>query len=468
MKIAFVHYHLKTGGVTTVLRQQVTALRRHCDCLVLTGDRAGTELPCRIVEIPGLGYNRPGVSPSTTDRITDRMLDALRQQWPGGCDILHIHNPLIAKNRRFLDVINRLQQAGINLFLQIHDFAEDGRPDVYYLQEYPADCHYGVINLRDKKILRHAGLKEVGLHHLPNAVEPLPMQSQKSHDPLVLYPVRAIRRKNIGEAIILSFFLKGGRRLAITQPPNSPADLTSYRDWGHWIDANRLPVDLAAGRHTPFPQLVNAADSMITTSIAEGFGFSFLEPWTAGKWLWGRRLDAICADFEVNGIRLDGLYQRFKVPLTWIDRERYAYCWRRAVRETAHRYGYSVASETIDQAVARRFQSDWIDFGLLDERRQRQVGNRLIRDPAARQTLVEINPWLNDPGEPWPAGGLIESNRQAIRERYGQEQYRDRVLAIYDRVIGQRVCHRIDKRAVIEAFVDLDHFSLLQWGGYES
>jgi len=26
MKIAFIHYHLRTGGVTTVLRQQVEAL----------------------------------------------------------------------------------------------------------------------------------------------------------------------------------------------------------------------------------------------------------------------------------------------------------------------------------------------------------------------------------------------------------------------------------------------------------
>ena len=30
MKIAFMHYHLKTGGVTTVIKQQLEALDQHC------------------------------------------------------------------------------------------------------------------------------------------------------------------------------------------------------------------------------------------------------------------------------------------------------------------------------------------------------------------------------------------------------------------------------------------------------
>jgi len=38
MKIAFIHYHLKTGGVTTVLKQQVEVLRDTCDIMVLTGE----------------------------------------------------------------------------------------------------------------------------------------------------------------------------------------------------------------------------------------------------------------------------------------------------------------------------------------------------------------------------------------------------------------------------------------------
>ena len=37
MRIAFVHYHLKTGGVTTVIKRQVDAIQNTCDVLTITG-----------------------------------------------------------------------------------------------------------------------------------------------------------------------------------------------------------------------------------------------------------------------------------------------------------------------------------------------------------------------------------------------------------------------------------------------
>lgn len=468
MKVAFVHYHLKTGGVTTVLRQQVTALRHTCDCLVLTGERAEAQLPCRIIEIQGLGYDQPGTGHPNADQVAGRVLRALKRQWPDGCDILHIHNPLLAKNRQLIPIISRLQQSGVNLFLQLHDFAEDGRPMAYYGDEYPADCHYGVINARDKKILQAAGLEKEGLHYLPNAIEPLPSAPCADRSPLVLYPVRAIRRKNIGEAIVLAAFFLKGRQLAITQPPNSPADILSYNDWVCWINENRLPVVVEAGRGTAFPQLVGRADSMVTTSIAEGFGFSFLEPWTAGKWLWGRRLKGVCTDFTDRGIQLDGLYDRLDIPFDWIDRDMYAQSCREALINAADQYGYSISDTTPDQAISNLFQTQRIDFGLLNERLQRMVGNRLIRDPDARKTLSAMNPWLDHPDLLTGAPDTIASNRQAVLDHYGLNQYGQRLLAIYDQVVHQRVCHRIDKSAVVEAFLDLDHFSLLQWGRYEA
>jgi hypothetical protein len=58
-----------------------------------------------------------------------------------------------------IKILKSLQKRGVNLFLQIHDFAEDGRPFDYFADEYPADCHNGVINQRDYEILLAAGLK---------------------------------------------------------------------------------------------------------------------------------------------------------------------------------------------------------------------------------------------------------------------------------------------------------------------
>lgn len=466
MKIAFVHYHLKTGGVSAVLKRQITAVRGACDILVLTGDRAATDLPCKVVEIPELGYSQPHMRPPHPDKVAERVLQGLTHTWPGGCDILHVHNPTLAKNRQFLQIIKRLQQAGVNLFLQIHDFAEDGRPDAYFEEAYPADCHYGVINVRDREILRKAGLEEAGLHYLPNAVDRL--DARESHRPtnLILYPVRAIRRKNLGEAILLSLFFDAGRRLALTQPPNSPADITSYRDWVRWADRNRLPVDFEMGRSVAYPVLVGASVSMVTTSIAEGFGLSFLEPWTAGRLLWGRRLD-ICRDFERSGMRLDSLYERIDVPWDWIDADLFHRHWHAAVARAAACYGHGVDGEKAEPAFTRLTDPEEVDFGMLSEIFQRQVLTRLIRDPSAKSELTRLNPWLAHPGRVADTPAMIESNRRAVLSHYTTADYRRRLLRIYHQVVSRPVCHRIDKAVLRDAFLDLDHFPLLKWGVYE-
>lgn len=467
MKIAFVHYHLKTGGVTTVLKRQIMAIQGICDTLVLTGDRAAADLPCQVVEIPELGYDRPGAPPPSADTLAGRICTVLSDQWPGGCDVLHIHNPTLAKNGQFLQIIKRLQQAGVTLFLQIHDFAEDGRPDVYFDEDYPADCHYGVINTRDADILRSAGLNDSGLHHIPNAVESLRVSASQGPKHQILYPVRALRRKNLGEAILLSMYFTNDRRLAITQPPNSPTDIVSYRDWVDWVRQNRLRVDFEVGKTVDFLTLVGTSESVITTSITEGFGLAFLEPWTAGKLLWGRRLEDICVDFENNGICLDGLYENIAVPLAWIDAEAFARKWHDAVIGAVERYSHSVAAETVAQAFARLTRGGGVDFGILSEKFQRQVLNRLIADPSAKAALVSLNPWLSHPGFVPEPSAIIESNRHAIEQHYGKQRYRHRLLAVYDRVVNHPVCHRIDKGALCDAFFDLNRFSLLKWAAYD-
>jgi hypothetical protein len=467
MKIAFIHYHLKTGGVTTVLRQQVAALEKTCDCLVLTGDRAGAELPCEIVEIPGLGYDRPGALPTGPDPIVERVREALKDMWPSGCDVLHIHNPILAKNRQFLQILKGLQQFGIRLFLQVHDFAEDGRPKAYFEADYPADCHYGVINARDAGFLLRAGLERTGVHLLPNAVNGLPGCSNSDRKAKILYPVRAIRRKNLGEAILLTLYLKNGQRIVITQPPNSPADMRSYGDWVRWVEEKRLPMDFEAGTTTPFPELVEQSESMLTTSIAEGFGFSFLEPWTAGKWLWGRRLDSVCADFEKKGIRLDFLYDRLRIPLAWIDGNAFARSWRRAVDAAAAHYGRTLRTDETDQALVRLVNREVIDYGLLNEKFQRQVLGRLLDRPACKRTLIDLNPWLENTGVVSGSTAVIEHNRRSVSRHYGAASYRTRLLDIYDRVVCHPVHQCIDKTTLLNQFFDLDHFPLLKWGPYE-
>jgi hypothetical protein len=467
MKIALLHYHLKTGGVTTVLKRQVAALRGNCDTLVLTGDRAETTLPCRVAEIPEIGYDRPGSPLHSAQPVAEKILEAISTAWPRGCDVLHVHNPTLAKNRCILQVLKRLQQSGVALFLQIHDFAEDGRPKAYFREPYPADCHYGVINSRDRGILLKAGLDAAGVHLIPNAIEPLPVATQGRPDPFVIYPIRAIRRKNLGEAILLALFLRNGQRLAVTQPPNSPQDIASYRLWKRYVMERGLRVSFDVGRQYDFGALVGAAASMVTTSIAEGFGFSFLEPWTAGKLLWGRKLDDICRDFEQNGVRLDALYSRLEVPFVWLDTEVFSRRWRAAAVAAAEAYDYALAPGAVERGLDALKRSAVADFGNLDEVLQRQILSRLLKDAAARADLVGLNPWLAHPGDGSDSAGIIANNRKVVADCYGPSPYRERLLTIYDRVVHHPVRHRIDKRVLLEAFFDFEHFPLLKWGTHD-
>jgi hypothetical protein len=418
------------------------------------------------VEIPEIGYDLPESPPHEPQPVADKILKAISNAWSCGCDVLHVHNPTLAKNRCFLRVLNRLQQSGISLFLQIHDFAEDGRPNAYFREPYPADCHYGVINSRDREILLKAGLDSGGVHLVPNAIQPLPLEVRRP-EPLVLYPIRAIRRKNLGEAILLSLFLRNGQRLDVSQPPNSPQDIASYWAWKRYVKEKRLNVNFDVGQKIDFFTLVGTAASMVTTSIAEGFGFSFLEPWTAGLLLWGRKLGEVCRDFEQNGIRLDHLYDRLEVPFDWFDMDAFFQRRREAALAAAAAYDHPLAPETLDRGLASIERSKMVDFGNLDETSQRHVLSRLLTDAAARANLVTLNPWLAHPGVASDAAEIIANNRKAVANRYGPALYRERLLTIYDRVSHHPVRHRLDKRVLLDAFFDLERFPLLKWGVYD-
>jgi len=467
MKIAFVHYHLKTGGVTTVIRQQIEAIQPTCDVLTITGEAPVTTYASPVACIPGLGYDRPGASLIKPEKVADAILKAIEAQWPQGCDLLHVHNPLLAKNRQFLNILKALQQKGIKLLLQIHDFAEDGRPRVYFRDTYPADCHYAVINSRDYHILRQAGLQAQGLHLISNNIHPLPSKDpDRPQPPLILYPIRAIRRKNIGEAILISLFFKHAETLAITLPPNSPADQPSYDAWKRFVADHRLSVTFELGRHHDFSELVKTSRSFITTSINEGFGFSYLEPWSAHKLLWGRMLPDICQDFQENGVALDHLYTQLSIPLKWIDRDRFTTQWREAVANATTLFNHRMDSVQIEDALARITANDTIDFGLLHESFQHHVITKILTHRPRADELVEHNPFLDHPGQVPNEDELIPKNNAAVLAHYTGKGYRDRLLATYQHVISTPVRQHIDKSILIGQFLDLNKFSLLKWKPY--
>lgn len=467
MKIVFLHYHLKPGGVTTVLRHQVQSLLPGTVAVVLSGEAPTIPFPAPVVTVSGIGYDGTPGTDKPAIEIASAIDQAIARTFGGAgmCDLIHIHNPILAKNSKFLDIIRHLQKMGYPLLLQIHDFAEDGRPSVYYRDEpYPENCHYSVINRRDYRFLEESGLDPDGLHYLPNSVSPAEPSSRKADSAdFVLFPVRAIRRKNIGEALLLSLYLPPAGQIYITLPPNSPADYPSYRHWQQLTVKRQLPVQFEMGLQIDFRTLLQQACHVLSTSISEGFGFAFLEPWVAGKRMEGRLLPDICSDFSNTGIELDHLYRQLVFPMDWIERDRLIRHFKVCYDRNCRLFGFASQMPSARTFTAPLQEADMLDFGMLDEPLQTQLIKAVHSDPAKRERLAALNPALLRMGLKSNSGLKIERNRDRILKAYGQRAYGERLAQIYRQVMSQSVYHRIDKFQLAMRFFKFYNFSLLKW-----
>lgn len=477
LRIVFLHFHAKPSGVTRVIQQQMDALRDDAECIFIAGNN-GNGGPLegdwnlrKVLIVAGVGYD--GIRPEErVDSTVSHILKAIESQWPSGCDLIHVHNPLLNKNRDFLAILKTLQNKGIPLFLQIHDTAEDFRPESYYSQEeYPINCHYGVINSRDYQLFLQAGLKPEGLHLLPNCVTPLVSQNQtltdSGHDrfpsPFVLYPVRAIRRKNIGEAILLSCFFPPPVHLGITLPPSSPVDYPSYESWKAFALREGLPVYFELGLAKPLAHWIPETLCMISTSIREGFGFTFLEPWTAGRGLIGRRIPSVVEDFQQQGIEFPDLYDHLFIPTEFLPFGEARARWEGMVRETYEQYGVPLDPRVIETAWNRIIEGGKMDYPYLHPLIAQQFIRECKGNSKLRERLLDLNPFLETSIEKVGTArrpDLIESNRMRVLSAYSLEKYREQLLSVYRKVLTMPVHHSIDKKNLLQSFLDLKFFYL--------
>ncbi|MFP3091251.1 glycosyltransferase [Treponema sp. TIM-1] len=472
MKIALVHYHLHRGGVTSVMYNQAQALLEGGDeVLIITGDEPPADAPFSGVCVKALQYDRPG-TPEAPARdlgeaarnLADALLRAMETHWGVPADIIHVHNPLIQKNAALVPALNILTSRGLRFLLQTHDLAEDFRPDVYMAHdEYPENCHYAVINSRDYSFLHRAGLKTPGLHLLPNEVFPLnaaPGLERKRY----LYPVRAIKRKNLGEALFLSLFIPKGKTIAITLPPNSEKDNRVYRFWVELAKELKLPVEFEIGSTDAFSRIIGSAYCAITTSVKEGFGFSFLEPWLAGRAVIGRRIDYVCKDFEEAGIRFDSLYPSINIPMVYISQTMLRKKMDHTIAGVYDAFGLEPPHYIINMLNNELFSREELDFGRMDEESQEYIIRTMVSNEAVFRDIAEVNPFLTGLAEWRPDEDLIARNREVISEVYGRERIRKKIRDVYQAVYTTPVMHKISKTMLLELYLDPLRLSLVEVG----
>jgi len=302
------------------------------------------------------------------------------------------------------------------------------------------------------------------LHLLSNTVSPFKVQPEKRiHKEIVLYPVRAIRRKNIGEALLLSLFFQNNEILAITLPPNSPRDWATYDGWKKFAHDHGLNVIFEATTHYDFIVLVKSAKCLITTSISEGFGVAFLEPWTAGQALVGRNLPDICRDFSQNGILLDHLYNQILIPVDWFDINQFYEKWKTCILNNACRFHIEIADSRIDTAFQTITKDNCIDFAYLNEDMQQLVISTLINDTSFIKQILQLNTFLADVTRIPDCHDRISHNMTSVLSSYSKKAYQHRLMDTYAKVVQKPVTHLIDKQALAREFLNPETFSLLKW-----
>lgn len=515
MKLAILHYHLNRGGVTRVIENQLLALDAVLPAgetwpvaLIYGGGREDwpEDLPQRLQSIrlslhvlPELEYDeiRTDDDPQS-DTLDEPLLNLLDElQFAPRETVLHVHNHALGKNVALPPAICLLAERGYALLLEPHDFAEDFREENFralaqalaeqspggswhgWLYPQAPHVHYAVLNGRDQRILRAAGVDPTCLHLLPNPVPAsgrLPPAGEirgrlaeefavGREDRFVLYPVRGIRRKNLGEALLYSELAPPQTVIGLTLPPLNPVEQPSYEQWKQLAAELELPCrfELGAPGGLGFTENLAAADLILTTSLAEGFGMVFLEAWLAGRRLVGRDLPEITADFTQAGVRLDGLRARLEIPLELIGNHAFRQTVLDAYRLTLAAYDRPQPLNLSDGLDAK-VQRGRVDFADLDRTLQQQVIRGVCQDREVRRQVLRSNPWIYRAFTVGPneASELIEENARVIGRYFSLRPSGRRLLELYQRVAGSpragaiRPLARADR--ILNAFLELSRF----------
>ena len=479
MNIVILHCHFERGGVTQVVQNHIRSLQNLDDVhqiFLLSGPRiTGLSTETRSIVksliVDDFDYDPPGLASESALQRGQHLFHQVQQTLTtAGLNpkdtILHWHNHSLGKNASAPAVISKLAEQGWRLLLQIHDFAEDNRPQNYlhlinqvgatsksdldrYLYPVASQIHYASLTSFDKNVLSKLGITESQTHCLPNSVTAPTNEKLNQQESLqivrkeirlpedaswCLYPVRGIRRKNVGEFVLLSRWLPPSMHSGLTICPVTAAEKRSYQRW-HALARTLAPnAHFDAAHHTglTFAQSLSASSFVLSTSVAEGFGMAFLEPWLMGKRVVARRLKNVVGDFESSGMNLAQFYQSVLIPgsKSWLQECR---------SEVAKQKQLAFASLPINFAPTSREHdepdSDAIDFGQLIPTRQVEVLKRISIDAGFEKHTQERNATLVASLQCQDDAKLVDENAELVANEYTIEKTTERLAVIYQTLL---------------------------------
>jgi hypothetical protein len=212
-------------------------------------------------------------------------------------------------------------------------------------------------------------------------------------------------------------------------------------------------VEFETGLSAPFEAVMGSARTVITTSVKEGFGFSFLEPWTAGIAVTGRRIDYVCRDFEEAGLCFDGLYSGVAIPAEYAGPPELRAKTAAALSRVYAAFGTALPP-AVETALDKTFGGgDHFDFGIMDEEAQERILRLAAKDRTIRDRIGAANPFLETLLSGETPAEQIEANRSAVLASYSRAKITALLRDRYRAVLAP-VNQRIDRARLLDRFLD--------------
>ncbi len=432
MQIAIFHYHLNPGGVTRIIESQVAGFKKvypKAEITVISGHCENPEyyaaMDVALHTDASLNYLiDKDFAPGELENLYQQYYNKLRALLPQGT-ILHVHNLNLGKNPVLTLVFHRLLQEGYAVMNHAHDFSEDRPVNQAYLEKiikdefaedlkavlYPKHPNYlvGVLNRFDYERVVKEGVEEERTFLFPNPVYmPVEKEPQKAVNrariveqfklddakKILCYPVRVIRRKNIGELILLSA-LYPDLQVLVTLAPRNPVEISPYEKWKVFCEQHALPITFEAGEHAHFIDIINGSDYCITTSVQEGFGMAFLEPWLIGTPVIGRDIPYVTRDLKQEGVDFPFLYPEIKLSASYAS----------------------------------------VEFSSLELLSQQSVIEDVLLGKWTREEFVLENQVFKQ-FPPSITQQIINENKERISKNFSIEEYAKRIYTAYQRFSG--------------------------------
>lgn len=425
---------------------------------------SGTDLKIEI--IPELDYLDKGKGCSDPVQLKKLLI----KHYSSEDSIWLIHNFHLGKNWAFTKALNSIaEDATQKMIYQIHDYPECARyANLKELKKhidkslYPqsSSVRYCVINVRDYKIMKKAGMSEKMIHLLENPVpavdNPAKLPADKkriltslkkfkseegrldSDGSLWLYPVRSIRRKNVLEGGFLAALQDEPVNLILTLPGISTQE-KNYSDLcekaytqgliqGFW-GTGTLPDEAGIS----YQEMISSADLIFSSSVQEGFGYMYLNSLLWSKPLIARSLDIMEGFLPLMENYPALFYKEISVPAEKGLKKRVREQYENRFAEL-HSYLPNELKNKLDGELNDYLDCDSLEISYLSPEDQFKLLERL-REPSFVNECKSLNKDLLKKIKKLHSTEITDKEDE-LYSSYGEESYRKNFTQILDSFSG--------------------------------